>query len=129
MDPKRCCRTRSTASSAELDDTPRKNRYLDYFRRLDGRRYARSIRGFLTADVSDRIGRVECPVLLVPAAADKLSGHDTVAEIRQRLPHAQSVVLENAGHFGPYQAPQKFAAEVAGFVAKLEMLREPPGRV
>jgi pimeloyl-ACP methyl ester carboxylesterase len=102
-----------------IDDPKRKARYLAFFRQLDGRCAAAYIRGFLTLDITDALGRMRCLTLLAAAANYTLSGHDTTTKIAVLPPGAEHVVFAGASHFGPYQAPQEFAATVAAFLAKI----------
>ena len=102
-----------------IDDPERKALYLPFCRQHYGRGAAACIRSFLTLDTSDALGHIPCPTLLVAAAKDILSGHDTITEIAALLPSAERVLLAEATHFGTCQAPQEFVAAVAAFLTTI----------
>jgi 3-oxoadipate enol-lactonase len=97
---------------------PRDERYNCYsrsFAEMDPEAHARSILGLVDADITAQIAAIGCPTLLVPAEHDIFTAPENLAEL---FGDAETVTLKTASHFGPYQAPDKFAVLVDDFIAR-----------
>ena len=66
-------------------------------------------------DIRDELGRIEAPTLAITGGLD-FFGPPANADIVAGIPDAQSVVLENAGHFVWVDQPDAFREEVRQFL-------------
>jgi pimeloyl-ACP methyl ester carboxylesterase len=66
-------------------------------------------------DIRDELGRIEAPTLAITGELD-FFGPPANADIVAGIPGAQSVVLENAGHFVWVDEPDAFRDEVRQFL-------------
>ena len=71
--------------------------------------YADLARGICTADISEDLGRIGAPALVISSPNDLLLPPDRADEVAALLPDATSISIEAAAHFIPYQAPGAFA--------------------
>ncbi len=67
------------------------------------------------ANLWDELGSVRAPLLLVRGGSSGVVGEEDVAELRRRLPAAEVVVVEGAGHSVQGDRPVELAAIIAGF--------------
>jgi pimeloyl-ACP methyl ester carboxylesterase len=72
-------------------------------------------------DVSDRIGRVEVPILVVGGSADpvitpEVLDHDVITPLKGRI---EKVVMADSGHLIPLEAPDVLAQAIESFVVRL----------
>ena len=103
---------------AGLPHDERYDRYSQAFAGMDPVAHARSILGFLDADIAAQLETVRCPTLLVPAEHDIFGPPANVTEIAKLFLDVETKILRGASHFGPYQAPAAFAAMVQDFIAR-----------
>ncbi len=106
------------APEKSFHNMPRDARYERYVARyaaLDPEGYASSVLGFLDIDIRPVLPRLKCPVLLIPGGHDILMPPEGAAEIAERVPQAEIVPFEDVAHFIPFQAPERFAAELRRF--------------
>jgi pimeloyl-ACP methyl ester carboxylesterase len=54
--------------------------------------------GVMDFDACDRLGQIRCPVLIVHGDKDVLTLPENVALMQQHIPHAEVVMIPNAGH-------------------------------
>ena len=68
--------------------------------------------------VDDRaaLGELKLPTLVVVGRYDFICGMRWGEELHTLIPNARLLVLENSGHFGHLEEPERFAREVAVFV-------------
>lgn len=100
---------------------PEDDRYLRHVERFgaqDPETFARSVEGFLDADISGELPKIECPVLVVPGEHDIMMPADSAQRIKGLVPHAEVVPMTDVAHFIPFQRPDKFAPAVAEYVAR-----------
>lgn len=90
--------------------------YLERFARQDPLRYAHAIQGILDADVRPLLGRIACPLLIVCAEHEALMDSAHADALQAAVPGAERILLEDASHFLPYQAPERFAPLLSRFV-------------
>ncbi|MBB1255734.1 proline iminopeptidase-family hydrolase [Streptomyces alkaliterrae] len=69
-------------------------------------------------DVSDRLGDVRVPTLIVSGAHDELTA-PLQDELRDGLPDARRVTFADSGHMSHLEEPDRFARTVAEFLATL----------
>ncbi|APH71596.1 alpha/beta fold hydrolase [Aquibium oceanicum] len=94
-------------------------RYLERYAAQDPEAYALSVLGFLDIDIRPILPGIACPVLLIPGGQDVLMPADSAEVISSLVPQAEVVRFEEVAHFIPFQAPERFVAELRRFAAKL----------
>ena len=68
-------------------------------------------------DVVDRLGEIACPTLILSGSEDCLVPVTEQELLHERIPGSLHVTLNGSGHASMYEAPDAFAALVAGFAA------------
>jgi 3-oxoadipate enol-lactonase len=94
----------------------RYERYLERFAVQDPEAYALSTLAAASADATEHLRRLRCPLLLVPGRHDVLLPIANAQTVQEIVPAARFVVMEDAAHFVPYQQPERFAELVLDFV-------------
>lgn len=56
----------------------------------------------------DRLGDIACPTLLLAGRYDVFCSPQQLHRITRRVPHAESVVFEDSGHFMWVEEPDRF---------------------
>lgn len=74
---------------------------------------------FNSFDIRDRLAEIVTPVLLISGGDDFLVTPEMVRATAARITGSQVVILEGVGHFPHTEAPDRFNAEVVGFLATL----------
>jgi len=69
------------------------------------------------AGLLPRLGRVQCPVLLLEGGRSPRVIADIQAALAEDLPDARRVVIEGAGHMLPITHPAEVAAEIRAFLS------------
>lgn len=72
---------------------------------------------FAEADLRDVLPRIDVPVLLLYGDEDRRSPPDIGRDLAAQIPSARLVVLPGAGHMCNMEAPERFNAEIRGFLA------------
>lgn len=73
--------------------------------------------GFAEADLRDVLPRIQVPTLLLYGDADRRSPLETIArDLHAAIPASTLVVLPGVGHQCDMEAPERFNAEVRGFL-------------
>ncbi|MEZ5939265.1 MAG: alpha/beta hydrolase [Hyphomonadaceae bacterium] len=67
------------------------------------------------ASLTERLGALTCPTLLIGADEDRLVRWDHIAEMHARLPHSRLEQAHAAGHMLPLEQPDWLAARIADF--------------
>ena len=73
----------------------------------------------ITYDLHPRLGRIECPTLIVGSTYDT-SVPESNEQIHKSIKGSTLVVLDSCGHFPYIEAPKKFFGEVERFLAKAD---------
>ncbi|MET8956934.1 alpha/beta fold hydrolase [Streptomyces sp. NPDC004393] len=74
----------------------------------------------LVQDVSDGVGAIEVPVLVLAGSHDKVDPPAVLADhLLPLIPTASLTVLKDTGHLSPLEVPAQVAAHIAAFVAQL----------
>ena len=81
--------------------------------------FARSVEGFIEADITGELPRIHCPTLVVSGEHDVLMPGDSAERIKAVVPQAESTLMKGAAHFLPYQAPDRFAPMVTDFLDRI----------
>ncbi|HVL92526.1 MAG TPA: alpha/beta hydrolase [Acidimicrobiales bacterium] len=66
----------------------------------------------------DRLGDIACPTLLLAGRRDLFCSPQQLDRIARRIPHAESVVFENTGHFMWLEEPDRFFRIVGDWLAQ-----------
>ncbi|GGY46924.1 alpha/beta fold hydrolase [Parvularcula lutaonensis] len=70
-------------------------------------------------DLSDRLGEIEQPTLVVWGAKDRLIPVENAAIFTERMPNAQAVIFDELGHIPMEEDPAQFLAAVEPFLAEV----------
>jgi 3-oxoadipate enol-lactonase len=107
-----------------LPHDARYQRHVERFAAQDAETFARSVLGFIDADIGPELPNVRCPMLVVSGEHDVLMAPDSAARVKALAPQAECVVMKDAAHFIPFQAPGRFAAMVTEFLGRVLRLAE-----
>jgi proline iminopeptidase len=69
--------------------------------------------------LTERVGNLNCPVLVLVGLYDRNSGVDVNRDLALRLPQAQLVIFERSAHFPDMEEPERYAQQVQTFVSAL----------
>lgn len=97
----------------------RYRRHVERFAAQDAETFARSVEGFLSADITAELPRIQCPTLVVSGEHDALMPADSAQRIKALVPQAELTVLSGAAHLLPFQAPDRFAPMVSDFLDRV----------
>lgn len=78
--------------------------------------YATAIRAIQALDHRDRLAEIAVPTLVVAGDADAAVPPAAAAALAGRIPGAQRLVLQEAGHLGNVQQPLAFTEQVGRFL-------------
>jgi len=87
--------------------------------RIHPRVTAADTRAFNSFDISDRSSEIDTPVSFISGADDFLVTPQMVRETAQKIKGSRTAILDGVGHFPHTEAPERFNAEVGGFLASL----------
>ena len=102
-----------------LPHDERYDRHVERFAAQDPETFARSVLGFIDADISGELDDIKCPTLIVTGEHDVLMPADSADRILERVHQAEVTVMKDVAHFLPFQAPQRFAALVTSFLQRV----------
>ncbi len=98
------------------------DQFMAALAQMDPRAYWDTLRALMAADASDVLPTVTVPTLVVAAANDWLMPRRQVDALRERLPHAQFVEIQDAGHAGLIEAGGELAEEIRQFLGRVTSL-------
>ena len=101
----------------------RYRRHVERFAAQDSESFARSVEGFIGADITAELPQIRCPTLVVSGEDDVLMPADGGERIKMAVPHAEIASMKAAAHFMPFQAPDRFAPMVAEFLERSKVTR------
>jgi pimeloyl-ACP methyl ester carboxylesterase len=105
------------------EQTEGRRRYEKAFVAQKPENYAYAALGAAEADISDDIGGISCPFLLMPGRNDRLFPIEQhTKEIVRRARNATVVEFIDGAHFIPYQQGEEFGVRVSQFL-KNQVLR------
>ncbi len=81
-------------------------------------------RSILASDLSEKLGRIAAPTLVLWGANDPLIPADTGRELTNALRDGRFEIVEGAGHSPMWERPERFTALVRQFVRGRGRLRE-----
>ncbi|MEP0320439.1 3-oxoadipate enol-lactonase [Bauldia litoralis] len=82
--------------------------------------YARCCEAIGGMDLRERIGAIAAPTLIVVGADDPATPPAMSEDLRQRIPHAEMVVIPDASHIVSVESPDAVTAQLAAFLARHE---------
>lgn len=82
----------------------------------EGRAMSRCLRSIFDNSCRDRLGAVDCPVLLVWGEYDEIHPRATAEYLRLHLPDSRLVVIPDAGHEAMVDQPEAFNRAVLSFL-------------
>jgi pimeloyl-ACP methyl ester carboxylesterase len=86
----------------------------------DPRGIAAASRGMAARpDMTDELGRIDCPVLVVVGQFDAISSVEEMRRIAEAIPDARLVVIPRAGHLSPLEQPEEFNGAALEFLAEI----------
>lgn len=103
-------------SFGSLATAERIEAYRERFLAQDAAAYALQIDGMLDADVSGCLAGIRCATLVVAGGRDVLLPLQHAVSVADGLGNGRLAVIEQAGHFIPYECPDRFADLVSDFV-------------
>jgi pimeloyl-ACP methyl ester carboxylesterase len=77
------------------------------------------LRACAAFDVRSCLGSIRAPSLVLCGKADRLTPPALAQDLAGCLPESRLVLLEDAGHMLPWEAPRGVIQEVAGFLARI----------
>jgi pimeloyl-ACP methyl ester carboxylesterase len=93
-------------------------------RRMSPEAYWMTLRGLLEGHAWDVLEKVKAPVQLIAAANDFIVPLWDMERMREQLPHARWLLVDDAGHAGLVEAGDEIAQAVRAFLVEQGM--EPP---
>lgn len=95
--------------------------YVQRFASQDPERYAKQIDAMLDADTRPALAATSCPTLLVMGGHDRLLTPDLGLRAAALLLDAETCLYFEVAHFIPWQAPDRFAADVSAWLDRREI--------
>jgi pimeloyl-ACP methyl ester carboxylesterase len=74
--------------------------------------------GRLTTDLSERLGELDAPTLIVHGEDDRVVPLEWAQRAHERLPNSELCVLRGCGHWPPRECPDEFNRVVSDFLAR-----------
>lgn len=68
--------------------------------------------------VIGQLGKITCPVLLVGADKDYITPNEEMQLIKNEIPNAEFLTINDAGHASIIERPGEFVTALTGFVLK-----------
>jgi 3-oxoadipate enol-lactonase len=83
----------------------------------DRRAYLAALRAMIGWSVSERLGSITCPTLVL-AADEDYTPASAKEEYTAQIPHAQLVIISDSRHATPVERPQQFNAALREFLTR-----------
>ncbi|HEX9396855.1 MAG TPA: alpha/beta fold hydrolase [Burkholderiales bacterium] len=83
--------------------------------------YRKAVHLLTTFDRRAELPKIAVPTLLVAGSDDTTAPARLMARMAEKIPGAELVVLDGAGHLGPMDQPERFNAALAGFLARRKL--------
>ena len=80
--------------------------------------YRKAVALLTTFDRREHLPRISVPTLLLAGSDDKVAPAPVMQRMAQKIPGADSVVLEGCGHLGPMDQPEAFIAALLSFLQR-----------
>jgi pimeloyl-ACP methyl ester carboxylesterase len=112
---------RSRAPRADIDE------FMQALRRMSPQAYWHTLRGLMEGHAWDVVPSVRVPTLIIAAADDTLVPLSEMERMRDAMPHAHWLRVDDAGHAGLLEAGTEIADAVRGFLVQHGMEAPKPG--
>ena len=114
-------------AAARLDDELLRTRIAAMAERVGATDFAAQERlAGARSDKRDRLGLLTMPALVLAGAHDALCPPRMQHELADGLPDADLALLEDVGHFAPLEAPDRVAAHVSAWLARVDRATSTP---
>ncbi|MEE4274015.1 MAG: alpha/beta hydrolase [Thermoanaerobaculales bacterium] len=80
--------------------------------------FVRLVRAFHGLDISDRLGSISCPTLVIAAENDLVKPLRFSERIHERIPDSELVVIPDSGHAVVVEDPESVARHMLDFIAR-----------
>ena len=91
--------------------------FVERWAENDPRAYQEAMRAMVGWSVTDKLGSIKCPTLVISADQDY-----TPVAVKERytklMPNAELVIIPDAHHATPVEQPEKFNAVLMDFLVK-----------
>ena len=87
--------------------------------KVPARVWKAAFKGFLEADFSDELGKIEAPTLIVWGDKDALFLRHHPEALAAGIPGSRLVIYSGTGHAVHWEEPERFAADLVQFVEDL----------
>lgn len=94
-------------------------RVATMIRRTDPRGYVGCCHAIAALDLTDRLGAIALPTLIVVGADDAGTPVAASRAIHERIPGSELVVIESASHLSNLEQPEAFDRAVSAFLAQV----------
>lgn len=88
-------------------------------------RMVRLTRSAESHDVRERLGGIDCPVLIISSDQDHITPVEEQVYLREHIRGAEHVLLPRTGHAAFYERPDLFVSVMMGFINHREAIRLP----
>jgi len=78
--------------------------------------YRSIIRSFVRFDLTDRLGEIQSPTLVISGENDSVVPPETQFELVEKIPNAQHVLIPNSGHAVIAEKPDEFNQAMLDFL-------------
>jgi len=72
------------------------------------------------ADIRDVLAHIQVPTLLIYGDKDVRAPLKVAQDLHRKIPGSRLVVIPGVGHMSSVEAPERFNAEVRGFLRSLQ---------
>jgi pimeloyl-ACP methyl ester carboxylesterase len=103
---------RARAPRADLDE------FFTALRRMSPEAYWKTLQGLMVGHAWDVLPQVRAPTQIIAAANDLIVPLSDMEQMRQRLPDARWLLVEDAGHAGLVEAGSEIADAVRAFLVE-----------
>jgi len=100
----------------KLEQQPLREGFIESWAENDPDAYIASTRSMLGWDVTDKLGSIRCPTLVISADQDYTPVAAKEAYVKL-MPNARLVVIPDAHHGTPIEKPEEFNAVLGSFLA------------
>ncbi|NMO03255.1 alpha/beta hydrolase [Gordonia sp. TBRC 11910] len=90
--------------------------------------YNARVASVISFDVRDQLGKVDVPTLLITPEDDQLVGEQAAQVLRDGLPSASEVILNNTGHMFRFTHPDLYGRTILNFLATLDTTSDVVGK-
>ena len=88
------------------------------FEEVDFDAFIELLKSFMELDITDRLGEIKAPTLVVAAEEDRTKPPRYSRLIHERIPNSELVIIKGAGHVVIWEKPDEFNEVVLRFLRK-----------